>query len=85
MSRDRDDELLGRVHKGVVVFTAPMALPEGTVVTVRPRPRRRRKGAGRRPKSLYELLKPVIGKAKDLPPDFSVNHDHYLYGTPKRR
>ena len=84
MSRERDDEVVGRVHKGVVVFAAPMSLPEGTVVTVRPCPRRRGKGAGGRPKSLYELLKPVIGKAKGLPPDFSVNHDHYLYGTPKR-
>jgi len=85
MSRERDDEMVGRIQKGVVVFTAPIALPEGTVVIVRPCPHRCRKGAGRRPKSLYELLKPVIGRAKDLPPDFSVNHDHYLYGTPKRK
>lgn len=23
----------------------------------------------------------LAGGAEDLPPDFSVNHDHYLYGT----
>jgi hypothetical protein len=30
-----------------------------------------------------ELLK-FAGIIKDLPPDFSINHDHYLYGVPKR-
>ncbi|MGO9115925.1 MAG: hypothetical protein ACLP9L_42505 [Thermoguttaceae bacterium] len=34
--------------------------------------------------SLYEQLKPIIGAAKDLPPDASVNVDHYLYGHPKK-
>ncbi len=26
----------------------------------------------------------IAGTADDLPPDLSLNHDHYLYGTPKR-
>ena len=34
--------------------------------------------------TLYERLKPVIGIAKGLPPDLARNHDHYLYGGPKR-
>jgi hypothetical protein len=29
------------------------------------------------------LLK-YVGVAGDLPADLSVNHDHYLYGAPKR-
>jgi len=33
--------------------------------------------------SLYERLRPVIGAAKCLPPDASVNVDHYLYGHPR--
>ena len=33
--------------------------------------------------SLAERLSNVIGKAKGLPPDASVQHDHYLYGAPK--
>jgi hypothetical protein len=33
--------------------------------------------------SLYERLKPFIGKLEGLPPDASINHDHYLYGVPK--
>ena len=35
-------------------------------------------------RSLYDRLKPLIGAAKNLPPDASVNVDHYLYGHPKR-
>lgn len=31
-----------------------------------------------------ELLK-FAGIVKDLPADFSINHDHYLYGVPKRQ
>jgi len=34
--------------------------------------------------SLYDRLKPIIGAAKGLPSDLARNHDHYLYGTPKR-
>ena len=38
-----------------------------------------------RPRSLAERLANVIGKAQSLPPDASVNLDHYLYGLPKRK
>jgi hypothetical protein len=34
--------------------------------------------------SLYEAMKPFIGMVDDLPADLSINHDHYLYGTPKQ-
>jgi hypothetical protein len=30
-------------------------------------------------------LSDIAGSADDLPADLSVNHDHYLYGTPKRQ
>jgi hypothetical protein len=30
-------------------------------------------------------LSEIIGTADDLPSDLSANHDHYLYGTPKRQ
>ena len=29
-------------------------------------------------------LSEMAGKADDLPADLSLQHDHYLYGTPKR-
>ena len=39
----------------------------------------------RKPKTSWgKALMEVAGTADDLPPDLSVNHDHYLYGTPKR-
>lgn len=75
----------GRIENEVVIVDARGTLPEGRLVGVRPlfgaaaRPRPRKSGP-----SLYDRLRPVIGKAKGLPPDASVNIDHYLYGMPKR-
>jgi hypothetical protein len=34
--------------------------------------------------TLYERMKDFIGTAKNLPPDASINIDHYLYGHPKK-
>jgi hypothetical protein len=31
-----------------------------------------------------EILKDFIGCLKDLPSDAAHNHDHYLYGAPKK-
>ena len=70
----------GRVKNGTVVFDEPVSLPEGSPVEVIVR------GAQLEEEcipTLYERLKPVIGKAEGLPPDSSVNVDHYLYGHPK--
>lgn len=47
------------------------ALPSGTA----------RKAAS----PLGELLLKFAGIADDLPPDMAKNHDHYLYGAPKRK
>ena len=76
----------GKVENGVVVLSRRARLPEGTAVTVRPVPARRTAGNKRRRiPTLYERLKPFIGIGKDLPPDASMNIDHYLYGAPKRK
>jgi hypothetical protein len=77
----------GKVKNGMVVLEGEKAPPEGSRVSVRvvKSPARR---ADRSPKcqpTLYDRLKNVIGKAKDMPPDASVNIDHYLYGAPKRK
>lgn len=66
----------GRVKNGVIVLDEPAGLPEGAEVEVSPVP------ADEGP-TWAEVFKDVIGKAKGLPRDSSVNHDHYLYGTPK--
>jgi hypothetical protein len=76
----------GRVRKGVVVLEGPSRPEEGALVSVRPIRKPARSSAGKKqPPTLYERLKSVAGKAKGLPPDASINHDHYLYGMPKHR
>jgi hypothetical protein len=35
-------------------------------------------------RTLGEKLLKYAGKAVGLPPDAARNHDHYLYGTPRR-
>lgn len=35
-------------------------------------------------RSVWDVLMEFAGKAEGLPKDLSANHDHYLYGTPKR-
>lgn len=80
----------GKVKNGKVVLDDPKVLAEGTEVEVRPvkkgkpaaKPGKRKPKA--RPRSLADRLRNVIGKAKNLPPDASINHDHYLYGVPKK-
>ena len=85
----------GTVKNGVVVLEGGQSPPDGTAVSVRvlkapPRRAGGRRGKGRPARNgrgaetLYEGLKPFIGMANGLPADFSVNHDHYLYGTPKQ-
>jgi hypothetical protein len=36
-------------------------------------------------RSVWDALLEVAGKAEGLPPDFSINHDHYIHGAPKRK
>jgi hypothetical protein len=71
----------GHVKGGVVVLDEPGS-PEGTTVDIWPVA----PPVSRQPRkeSLSEVLTRFSGKAKGLPPDLSINHDHYLYGTPKR-
>ena len=70
----------GKVQGGVVVLEQAASLPEGTEVTVEPVPERTAAPAG----SLSDSLMELAGRAKGLPPDAAKNHDHYLYGLPKK-
>lgn len=75
----------GQVKDGVVVLEGPTAPPEGARVSVRVlKPPAHRPGRARE-RTLYDRLRNVIGKAKGMPPDASLNIDHYLYGMPKRK
>jgi hypothetical protein len=75
----------GRVVDGVVLFTAPLDLPNGTEVDVRPvEALPQPNGEGAR-STIAERLAGIIGKADRLPADYATNIDHYLYGAPKRK
>lgn len=80
----------GHIKDGAVILDETIDLPEGTEVEVEvvspsrtsPATEREEQQGGQ---SLYESLKPLIGCLNDLPPDMSVNLDHYLYGAPKQQ
>ncbi len=74
----------GHVKNGVVVLDEPVKLPEGVEVKVDLAAASPDSTADEEIPTLYEQLKPFIGKAQGLPPDASVNLDHYLYGVPKQ-
>jgi hypothetical protein len=76
----------GMVEDGKVVFDGPAPFPDGTPVRVEPVvPTTANSVSDAQLPSLYDQLKHVIGKATGLPEDYSVNLDHYLYGTPKQQ
>jgi hypothetical protein len=81
----------GKMKNGKVVLDDPKALPDGVAVEVRPAkkrkpsPRAKKPKATAQPRTLADRLANVMGKATGLPPDASVNHDHYLYGAPKQQ
>ena len=77
----------GHVKKGKIILDGVVDLPDGAAVSIKPVRRRPTPGPPRRkePPTLYDRLKKLAGRAKGLPPDASVNLDHYLYGLPKRK
>jgi hypothetical protein len=74
--------LTGHISGGQVVFDQPVSLPEGTRVRVEPVEPVPPPPADTRP-TMLERYRHVIGKV-EMPPDAAEQHDHYLYGTPKR-
>jgi predicted DNA-binding antitoxin AbrB/MazE fold protein len=81
--------------QGVFRPIEPLNLPAGTRVHLRIEKKAMPDGAEVTPNhgtssqneipTLLERLKDFVGVVEDLPPDASVNLDHYLYGTPKRK
>lgn len=75
----------GHVENGQVVLDEPAALPDGTTVDVTPVEERPAPAdTAEAMPTLAERLKDVIGTV-DGPPDLAKNHDHYLYGVPKKQ
>lgn len=81
MSSD-STELTGRVVDGIVVLDDPGQLEDGTEVRVRAvekAPERESTDP-----SLSAMLLSFAGTVDGLPQDMALNHDHYLYGLPKK-
>ena len=69
--------LEGRVENGTIVLESPTKLPEGARVRVEVL-------GGADAPSLFDRLSHLAGRASHLSPDAAEQHDHYLYGTPKK-
>lgn len=67
----------GTVRNGRVELPPETVFPEGTVVRIEEIP------ANSEIDPAYRLHELAVDA--DLPPDFASEHDHYAYGTPKRR
>ena len=68
----------GHVENGVVVLEDSVPLPEGARVEVH------LVEEDSKPPTLGQKLMKFAGKAEGLPADLARNHDHYLYGVPKK-
>jgi hypothetical protein len=67
----------GKVKNGVVVLPRHAKLANGTEVEVTP--------VSKPPADDFtDMLIKVARKVRGLPRDLAAQHDHYLYGTPKR-
>src|SRR3954452_7724266 len=71
--------LTGIVSNGVVILDPGQTLPEGTRVKVSVN-----EEAVQAASPLGAALLRHAGKAQGLREDLAAQHDHYLYGTPKR-
>jgi hypothetical protein len=80
---DRAMTYSGHIENGRVVFDGAPALPDGTPVVVSV-VEQAAQPVEREIPTLYERMKPFIGKIEGLPEDASQNIDHYLYGHPKK-
>ncbi len=69
----------GRVKNGVVVLDDSVKLPEGAEVKVNLLAASPETPPEEDIPTLYERIEAFVGKVHGLPPDASVNLDHYLY------
>jgi hypothetical protein len=75
----------GHVENGVIRLEDAPTLPEGVEVEVRLLSKDSSEEGEEGIPSVCEAMKDFVGKAEGLPPDASINLDHYLYGLPKRQ
>ncbi len=75
----------GHVENGMIRLEDAPLLPEGVEAEVRLLTEIPCQKEEERVPSVCEAMRDFVGKARGLPPDASINHDHYLYGVPKRQ
>lgn len=68
----------GHVKNGVIVLDEAVAIPEGSEVDVNP------VAPAKSQLPLGKTLLKFAGIVEGLPEDLALNHDHYLYGVPKK-
>jgi hypothetical protein len=73
----------GHIIDGKVVLPSPLPLPNGTKVTVEEVTETSTSISPASSASRLDHYRDVIGQV-ELPADAATQHDHYLYGTPKR-
>jgi hypothetical protein len=71
----------GHIKNGQITLDEPVALPEGAKVNVNVEV----VSNGQELPTIWEQLREMAGTVEGLPPDMAENHDHYLYGTPKKK
>jgi len=74
--------LHGYIKNGQIVLERDGPLPEGAAVKIEVLDAKKTSGPDQ--ETLGQRLLKHAGKARGLPRDASRNHDHYLYGTPKK-
>lgn len=72
---------IGKVANGTVVLPPEVHLPDGAEVLVEWADAKNVQEANI---PVGKRLLALAGIAKGLPEDLAEEHDHYLYGTPKR-
>jgi hypothetical protein len=72
----------------VLVPDEPVELPKGTPLVVHvevPKPKKpKRHPKKQADQSLWQKFADNVVESDNLPPDLAHQHDHYLYGTPKK-
>ena len=69
------------VENDTIKLPSGVHLPDGTTVKIEALAEPVRQPPG---KTFAERYRKYIGVCKDAPSDLADNHDHYLYGRPRR-
>ena len=73
------------VQNDTIKLPPGVHLPDGTKVSVEPEAMPPTAKTAESPRQTFgQRYAKYIGILKDGPPDLAENHDHYLYGAPKR-